>query len=306
MKNKVLIGSLVTTLLAFILYSSNLKRVENANLEVISQNQKEVIKTHKGKAVREPRVGRIEYPNQVKIASGSEKKWAKRIVHVMGKEQTYQVAVQDLQADKFARVANTRQSHGVFETSRLFLLAALYYQQQHGKLTEHTVVKVKKADRVKGERMLQPGIGYGVAYLKQALMRGSQTAGNVLLRKVKPAAATRIVRKMGATSTQFNRRFASNPSSRTSARDLAAVMVNLYRSKTLNQQYSNRVLGTLSQAKNRPRVARSARGLVYGIGDDKSSVALIQTHGHTYCVSVWANDDHNFVKLGRAVAALFD
>ena len=123
MKNKVLIGSLITALIAFMFYSVNLKKVENSSLKIVGQGQEQVVKNKKGKnSVCEPKVATVEYPNHIKIASGSEQKWAEKIVQVMGKDQSYQVCVQDLNNNKYARVSNTSQRHGVNTISRLFLL----------------------------------------------------------------------------------------------------------------------------------------------------------------------------------------
>lgn len=49
MKNKVLIGSLITALIAFILYSVNLKKVENSSLKIVGQGQEQVVKNKREK-----------------------------------------------------------------------------------------------------------------------------------------------------------------------------------------------------------------------------------------------------------------
>ncbi|MEB3363949.1 hypothetical protein SDC49_10060 [Lactobacillus sp. R2/2] len=67
----------------------------------------------------------------------------------MGKDHSYQVCVQDLNNNKFARVANTSQRHSVNSISRLFLLIALTYQEQHGKSINNKTIKIKKSDRAK-------------------------------------------------------------------------------------------------------------------------------------------------------------
>lgn len=70
----------------------------------------------------------------------------------MGKDQSYQVCVQDLNNNKFARVSNTSQRHGVNTISRLFLLVALTYQEQHGQATANKAVKIKKQITLKVKR----------------------------------------------------------------------------------------------------------------------------------------------------------
>lgn len=306
MKNKVLIGSLITALIAFILYSVNLKKVENSSLKIVGQGQEQVVKNKKGKnSVREPKVATVEYPNHIKIASGSEKKWAEKIVQVMGKDQSYQVCVQDLNNNKFARVSNTSQRHGVNTISRLFLLIALTYQEQHGQATANKAVKIKKADHVKGEKVLQKGIAYNATYLKQLMMQGDKTAANALLRKVKPAKVNSIIRRTGAEDTAIEGKLSAKPAAYTTANDLNKIMVSLYHDQILSRQYSNQVLGALNANKTKPRIIRNSKGLIYAIGDSKANVALVQSNGNAYCVSVWSNNDHDFVKLGKAVNSFF-
>ena len=306
MKNKVLIGSLITALIAFMLYSVNLKKVENSSLKIVGQGQEQVVKNKKGKnSVREPKVATVEYPNHIKIASGSEQKWAEKIVQVMGKDRSYQVCVQDLNNNKFARVSNTSQRHGVNTISRLFLLIALTYQEQHGQANINKAVKIKKTDRVKGEKVLQKGVAYNAAYLKQLMMQGDKTAANALLRTVKPATVNSIIKKMGVHDTTIKGKFSAKPTALTTANDLNKIMVSLYHDQILSRQYSNQVLGALSSAKTKPKIVRNTKGLIYGIGDGKANVALVQSNGNAYCVSVWSNNDQDFIKLGKAVNSFF-
>ena len=306
MKNKVLIGSLITALIAFMLYSVNLKKVENSSLKIVGQGQEQVVKNKKGKnSVREPKVATVEYPNHIKIASGSEQKWAEKIVQVMGKDRSYQVCVQDLNNNKFARVSNTSQRHGVNTISRLFLLIALTYQEQHGQANINKAVKIKKTDRVKGEKVLQKGVAYNAAYLKQLMMQGDKTAANALLRTVKPATVNSIIKKMGVHDTTIKGKFSAKPAALTTANDLNKIMVSLYHDQILSRQYSNQVLGALSSAKTKPKIVRNTKGLIYGIGDGKANVALVQSNGNAYCVSVWSNNNQDFIKLGKAVNSFF-
>ncbi|MBC6370756.1 serine hydrolase [Lactobacillus sp. ESL0261] len=306
MKNKVLIGSLITALIAFMLYSVNLKKVENSSLKIVGQGQEQIVKNKKEKnSVREPKVATVEYPNHIKIASGSEQKWAEKIVQVMGKDQSYQVCVQDLNNNKYARVSNTSQRHGVNTSSRLFLLIALTYQEQHGKSVSKKAIKIKKADHVKGEKVLQKGIAYNAAYLKQLMMQGDKTAANALLRTVKPATVNSIIKKIGVHDTTIKGKFSAKPAALTTANDLNKIMVSLYHDQILSRQYSNQVLGALNANKTKPRIIRNSKGLIYAIGDSKANVALVQSNGNAYCVSVWGNNDHDFVKLGKAVNSFF-
>ncbi|MEB3364123.1 hypothetical protein SDC49_11510 [Lactobacillus sp. R2/2] len=50
MKNKVLLGSLISALIAFMLYSANLKRVENSSLKIVGEKQEQVVRNKKDKS----------------------------------------------------------------------------------------------------------------------------------------------------------------------------------------------------------------------------------------------------------------
>lgn len=307
MKNKVLIGSLITTLLAFVLYSANLKRTENASLKIVGSKTHQVFNSSKNKneASHEPDVSDVEYNNQIKVVHGSDRVWTHKIEQIMGKERSYQVYVQDLNSGKFADIGNTVKSHVVNKSTRLFLLTAIFYQEQYGNLSGKSVIKIKKADQVKSERLLQPGIGYGITYLKQAMMNNSQTAAKALLRKIKPTQVILVARKMGATHTTFGKVGKNTLNIQTTAKDMALVLANLYRNKTLNRQNSNQVLNALHTSSAKPKIAKSISGSIYTIGDSKASVELVQTHGNSYCVSVWSNSDHNLAELGQTVNRFF-
>ncbi|WEV51390.1 serine hydrolase [Lactobacillus sp. ESL0731] len=306
MKNKILVGSLVATLVSFLLYLNNLNHVENTSVRIVSPQQSKVVKNNKAaKKSREPSVDEVEYAADVKVESGSDKDWAQQIEQVMGKDKSYQVSVQDLNSRKFARVNNTIKAHGITASSRLYLLAAIYYQEQYGKLTSHTAIKIKKADRVKGEQMLKPGYAYGIAYLKQAMMHGNKTAANALLRKVGSRNVNRIIAKMGATKTSIGKKFTANPVSTTTATDLTSVMVDLYQNKTLSRQYANLALTALNLAQSKPKLVRGLHGQIYAASDSKSAVAIVQDGGHAYCMSVWSSDDAAFAHLGQTINRFF-
>lgn len=306
MKNKILIGSLITSLCALVLYSTNVKRVENANLKIVDQNQNPVSQTDTNKKVKsKQQVAEVEYPSDVKVESGSEKKWAQKIEQVMGKDQSYQVCVQDLNNDKYARVSNTAKAHDINTASRLFLLAALSYDEQHGNLSNKTSVKIKKSDQAKGEKLLQKGISYNAVYLKQLMMQGNKTAANALLRKVKPSKVNEVIHKMGATNSKITGDFLDKQIAVTTAQDLSKIMLNLYQDKVLSRQYSNQVLGALNLTKTKPKIVGHTKGLIYGIGDTKTNVAIVQSKGNAYCISVWSDNDRDFLRLGATISSFF-
>ena len=298
MKHKILIGSLIVTLFAFILYTSNIKRVENAQLKIVEPNNSKVAKNKK--KTKEPKVNSIEYSNHVKAQKGSNQKLVKQIKKVMGIDDSFQVVAQDLtNSSHFAVVSNTNKAHDAGKTMRLFLLIALYEQEQKGKMGSRTAIKISKKDKAKGDKMFQIGITYGVSYLRSAMLKGNKTAASALTRKIGVNNIDQVAKKMGATQTKVN----SNMTGQTTANDLAKTMIGLYQGRVLNRQYASRVLATL--AKERPSLVSGLSGGIYAIGDDDFAVAIVQTNGRAYCMSVWSTQHKNFNKLGKTVNAWF-
>ncbi|MDK6502243.1 serine hydrolase [Lactobacillus crispatus] len=309
MKHKILIGSLIVTLFAFILYTSNIKRVENAQLKIVEPNNSKVAKNKKKtkepkvkklEKPKEPKVNSIEYSNHVKAQKGSNQKLVKQIKKVMGIDDSFQVVAQDLtNSSHFAVVSNTNKAHDAGKTMRLFLLIALYEQEQKDKMGSRTAIKISKKDKAKGDKMFQVGITYGVSYLRSAMLKGNKTAASALTRKIGVNNIDQVAKKMGATQTKVN----SNMAGQTTANDLAKTMIGLYQGRVLNRQYASRVLATL--AKERPSLVSGLSGGIYAIGDDDFAVAIVQTNGRAYCMSVWSTQHKNFNKLGKTVNAWF-
>ena len=297
MKHKILIGSLIVTLFAFILYTSNIKRVENAQLKIVEPNNSKVAKNKKKtkepkvkklEKPKEPKVNSIEYSNHVKAQKGSNQKLVKQIKKVMGIDDSFQVVAQDLtNSSHFAVVSNTNKAHDAGKTMRLFLLIALYEQEQKGKMGSRTAIKISKKDKAKGDKMFQVGITYGVSYLRSAMLKGNKTAASALTRKIGVNNIDQVAKKMGATQTKVN----SNMTGQTTANDLAKTMIGLYQGRVLNRQYASRVLATL--AKERPSLVSGLSGGIYAIGDDDFAVAIVQTNGRAYCMSVWSTQHKN-------------
>ena len=309
MKHKILIGSLIVTLFALILYISNIKRVENAQLKIVEPNNSKVAKNKKKtkepkvkklEKPKEPKVNSIEYSNHVKAQKGSNQKLVKQIKKVMGIDDSFQVVAQDLtNSSHFAVVSNTNKAHDAGKTMRLFLLIALYEQEQKGKMGSRTAIKISKKDKAKGDKMFQVGITYGVSYLRSAMLKGNKTAASALTRKIGVNNIDQVAKKMGATQTKVN----SNMTGQTTANDLAKTMIGLYQGRVLNRQYASRVLATL--AKERPSLVSGLSGGIYAIGDDDFAVAIVQTNRRAYCMSVWSTQHKNFNKLGKTVNAWF-
>lgn len=312
MKHKVLVGAVITTLLAFLLYMANMKRVEDAKLTVVGPKTSKVAKKKKKakepkvKTLKEPKVNSIEYSNHVKAKSGSNKKLVKIIKKTMGLDDSYQVVAQDLNnSNHFAVVSNTAKAHNANKAMKLFLLIALYEQEQKGKIGSRTAITIKKADKVKGDRMLQTNMAYGIAYLREAMLRGNKTASNALLRKIGVANVDSVAKRMGATQTTIAKNFNGDSYGKTTAADLAKTMMGLYQGRVLNRQHASRVLSTLASSKDRPSLVDDINGGVYAIGDHDFAVAIVQGKGNAYCVSVWGSNNKNFAKLGQQVNTWF-
>lgn len=312
MKHKILVGSIVTTLFAFLLYSTNTKRVENAQLKIVEPKSSKVTKKKTKepktpKTNKEPKVSSIEYSNHVTAKKGSNQKLVKKIKQAMGLDDSYQVAVQDLNnSSRYAVVSNTSKSHAVENSMELFLLIALYEQEQKGKLTSKTAIKIKSADKVKGDGMFQVNMAYGIAYLRSAMLKGNQTAANAFLSKIGTKNVDAIAKKMGATQTKTAKKFSGDSYGKTTAMDLTKAMVGLYQGRVLSRSYASKVLSALTKIKPQPAMVKGISGGVYAIGDDNSATAIVQGKGNAYCISVWSSNDKNFSKLGKSVNTWFN
>lgn len=147
MKNNKFIKALLAVLAAFMLYSANLHHVENAKLQIIEPHTKKTSK----KQQKEPQITAKNAPQKPAIVSdakskaGSQKTLVKTIEKTMG-NQTYQVAVQNLNnSSKYAVVYTNQKPQKLKTVQKLYLLAAIYREEQTGKLNARTAIKIKKA-----------------------------------------------------------------------------------------------------------------------------------------------------------------
>lgn len=309
MKNKILVRVLLITFCAFALYLANLRRLQESKLKIIGPRTEEAAKPAKNKQqakLARPRAskktGHRNTP-AVQIAKGSQKQLAQKIKRVMGNSR-YQVSVQDLNnAHRFVKIANSQGGHHVNGTMRLYLVLAVYQQEKKGKLGAQTAIKIKKKDRGKGKKMLQTGMSYGIQYLRQAAMKGDQTAANALLRKVGVKRVNQVALKMNARQTKILHRFSAVPVGQTTANDLTATMVGIYQGRLLGRQYAYSALGALRN--DHSKLTKKIRAAAYGVGDAKSATALVQDQGHSYCLSVWSSNNQKFAKLGQSIARWF-
>lgn len=309
MKHKVLIGAIIASLFAFLLYTTNAKRVQNAQLKIVEPKVSKSIKSKKKtkepstpKKTKEPKVSSIEYSNHVTAKKGSNKKLVKTIKSIMGLDDSYQVAVQDLNnSSRYAIVSNTNKAHDATGSMRLFLLIALYEQEQRNKINSKTAIKIKKSDKARKENMFQVNISYGIAYLREAMLKGNKTAANALISKIGVRRINAIAKKMGAKQTRIAEKVNDDSYGKTTAMDLTKTMIGLYQGRVLNRQYASKVLSTISKNETQPALVKGITGGVYAIGDDNSAVAIVQGKGNAYCMSVWSSNSKNFNKLGKSV-----
>lgn len=303
MKNKVLIRALITSILAFMLYSVSLRQLNHAKLRVIEpqveQKNKKQQKEPQVKSAPRNQTSTASENSNITVEKGSQKKLVSKIESVMGKS-SYQVAVQDLNnSSRYARLATTSQAHSSTGAMRLIILATIYRLEQKGSIKKRGNVKIKKADRVKGEKMLQTNMQYSIAYLRQAMMNGNKTAANALLRKAGKNNIEQTAQKFGAIHTVISGSFTNPPVGKTTASDLDAIFKGLYQGRVLRQQYAQIVLMAMSS--NKTPLTSSIHGTIYSVGDSNFAGAIVQSGGHSYCISSWGASTENFQKLGKVV-----
>ncbi len=311
MKKKILWRTLIFSLLAFLLYLGNWQHVQHASLRVLEPNKSKV--TRQRKTAKEPKTPQLPqaprmnapvHESNVKVEAGSQKKLAAQIKKAMGSRNTYQVAVQDLNnSSRYARLSSSDRIHHVDSVMRLYLLVAVAKEEQKGKLGARSVITVHASDRQKDEKMLQTNMGYGIQYLRQAMMRGDQTAANALLRKVGISQVNKVIRELGAKHTRMLGNFKSEQVGETTANDLDASLKSIYQGRVLNRQYAYQVLGAMHG--KRSALAKEIKGNVYSVGDNEAALAMVQDGGHSYCISVYGSSSQNFTALGKTVADWF-
>lgn len=298
MNNKILLRSLIISLLAFMFYSGHLRKVNNASVKVVEPKSSKVNKKQR----KEPNI-KTENETQstssdVKVEDKSNKSLTSTIEKSMG-SGSFQVAVQDLNnPSKFSRLASNSSTHSGNGVMRLYILTAIYKKEQDKNLVKKNV-KVKKSDRVKDEKLLQAGMEYSIAYLRQAMMQGNKTAANVLIRIAGKSSINQVAKQFGADDTSLTGSYNSLPLGKTTANDLDLVMKGLYQGKVLNRQYAQLVLGAMQGS--RTQLTKNIAGTIYSIGDKNFASAIVQSGGHSYVISVWAESNSNFAKLGTNV-----
>lgn len=298
MKNNILVGALIASLLSFIVYTSTYKDAENRELNVVQVKKKGTVKNKLSSASqdKEPNVNSIEYSNHVTSKKGSNKTLVKAIKKAMGEDASYQVAAYSLTQSSFAEVKNTSSAQKGGKIFELYLLMALYYQEKNGKMGSSTAIKVTKADHAT-DQGVSVGISYGPSYLRQQMLKGSTTAANALLRTIGAKTVLKVIKKAGATNTKITGNFKGTVGT-TTASDLAAVMTSIYKGKVIGASYGQQLMVLLT-GKN--ALTSKLSGTIYQIASDNLAAAIVQNSGHNYVIAAWTDKTDNYAKLGSAI-----
>lgn len=306
MKNKILLRALILSLCAFIWYGHNLRTVENASVKIITPKKTNINKTQQKEPTLDTTETQQNTAKDVSVKSGSNKSLVTIIQKAMSKSGSYQVAVQDLNNPaKFAQLYTTSASQSAAGIMRLNVLTGIYKKEQEHKLARGTNIKIEKSDKVKGDKLLQVGMQYSIAYLRQAMMRqNNKTAANALLRVAGKNTINQVAKKYGAKDTVINSDFNSKVIGKTTAADLDSIMKGLYQAKVLNRQNAQLVLSAL-HGSNTP-LTKQINGTIYSVGGKNFATAIVQNAGKSYAISVWSPNDSNFDELGLAVSKWFN
>ena len=85
MKNNIVVGALIASLLAFVVYTSTNKDAEMRKVTVVQVKKSGKVKKTVSSTDKEPNVNSIEYDNQVKSSKGSDKQLVKAIKKEIGR-----------------------------------------------------------------------------------------------------------------------------------------------------------------------------------------------------------------------------
>ncbi|MDO4912641.1 MAG: hypothetical protein Q3960_03695 [Lactobacillus sp.] len=154
MKRKLPIVAIICALLAFITYTSTIKHAKQKTIQVVG-----VSKTVK---VNHKKAGNDSLTSQLQDIIGSQRVAA--MVTKDGKTATFS------QADQYS----------LGKGKEALVLAALLYGEEHGYIKNGQTAKVKK-----GDKTVKSHIAYGIAFLRQAMIKGSKAAIATLERVVK-------------------------------------------------------------------------------------------------------------------------
>lgn len=288
MKNHVLLGSLLTALLAFILYIGGVHQQRTAQLAIVGQKQRVIKKGHTNPAS-------LPESHEVRVAAGSTKKLAKplgkKLQTAEAPVQVYTHGLTDQQVH--AQVANTgRKSLSAGDVLRLYVLLAYYQARKDGRIKPNSVVQVQQSDLAKGEQALRAPMGYSYSYLLNLMIQQKNTsAANIIWQKSK-ASMPKLVARLDLHQTKITSSFGGKYVGTVSAADLGKTLLKLYQGKVFDRQTDNQVLGDLQRYPDR-KLTEKVTGTVYQISDTQASAALVKNGSTAYVMAVAAGKQYS-------------
>lgn len=113
------------------------------------------------------------------------------------------------------------------------------------------------------------------------MLKGNKTAANALLRTIRTKQVNKILKQLGSSQTKVTGTFSKSVVGKTTASDLAKIMVSIYQGKQVGS-YNQQVLTAMT---GKTKLASKAKGTIYQYADGNLEVALISNNGHNYVVS---------------------
>lgn len=281
MKNHILLGSLLTAVLAFILYIGGVHQQRTAQLAIVGQKQRIVQKGHTNPAS-------LPEAHEVKVAAGSTKALAKPLSK---KLQTAYVPVQVYSHDLtdqqvHAQVTNTtRKSFPAGNVLRLYVLLAYYQARKDGHIKANSVVQVKAGDLSKGEQPLHAPMSYSYSYLLNLMLQQKNNSAANLIWQHSRSSMPKLVSRLDLEQTKITAYFDDKKVGTTSARDLGRTLLKLYQGKVFDRQTDNQILSSLQSYPERKLTAK-VTGTVEQISDDHASVALVRNGSSAYVMAL--------------------
>lgn len=306
MKNKIFLGTILSSFCALAFYMTSINHMKTQTLEIYGNSTAKVAQKSKMKeGTKQTRItsGESEI-GEAAISRNSNKNLAKAIVKASSNVQgSYQVSVKDLNNPKiFADLTNTSQDNlNAGNVLKLFVLLAYYKAVQDKSLNSATPYKVKSSDLNNGDKVLKADMSYSYTYLLDLMMRQqNDNAANIILNKIGKDKVNQTAKDFGVGETEITENFGKDFSGKTSAADLVTIMKKLYQGKVLGTDIDNKILGQLANFPEKG-LAKNINGTVYRIADKKQGVALVQENGKTYAMALVSEEDADLAKVGDAI-----
>lgn len=300
MKNSLIIGCAIASLGSFMLYYNNMRHSQNTQLVIVQdKNKQKKANTSKQPEFNLPSIK--ENSGILKVSKNSNRSLVNVIKKAMGNENNYQVSVVDLTNSKNQADVYSSKTSNATDIMKLYVLFAVEQLEQDKKLSANTVIKITPDELSSNEKILKPGVGYGLTYLKQSMMSpNSQASSNALLNKVGISEVNNIAKQFGTSDTKIDGKFGSKVVGNTSAKDLATTMKSLYQNKILGGKDQTILADLMKQPKE--ALASKVAGQTSQLSDAKNAVMLVQNQNKAYIVAVSSNNATNFGALGEQVS----